>query len=129
MPNLFQIQLSKDRVIPHHIALLKEKPLICASCNFGRDHKRPCQTKGKQTNPIRFKYDINHEDCVSTDQIVSLQPGMVPKMSGYLTSNRIWGINLCVDHTPDYTYGHVLRSLDLDETLGAKKYFEKLVGR
>ena len=41
----------------------------------------------------------------------------------------MWGITLFVDHATDYTYGHLMRSLDLDETLGAKKYFDNLVGR
>ena len=50
-------------------------------------------------------------------------------MSGYLTSDRIWDINIFVDHATDYTYGHLIRIIDLDENLGAKKYFEKLVGR
>ena len=49
-------------------------------------------------------------------------------MSGYLTSNRIWGIALFMDHETDYTHGNLMRSLDLDNTLGAKKSFEKLVG-
>ena len=34
-----------------------------------------------------------------------------------------------MEHATDYTYGNLMRSLDLDETLGAKKYFEKLVSR
>ena len=129
MPNIWLIQLSKERAIPHYLAALKEKPPICAPCNFGRAHKRPWQSKGKHTNTILSKDDINTGYCVSTYQIVSAQPGLVPQMSGYLTRNRIWGITLFVNHATDYTYGHLMRSLDLDETLVTKKAFEKLVGR
>ena len=50
-------------------------------------------------------------------------------MSGYLTSNQIWGITLFVDLATDYTYVHLLRSLELHKNMGAKKAFEKLVGR
>ena len=50
-------------------------------------------------------------------------------MSGCLTNNQIWSITLFVDHTTYDTYGYLMRSLDLDETLVAKKYFEKLVRR
>ena len=96
---------------------------ICASCHFGQAHKRPWQTKGKHTNPIISKDDVSPGDCVSTDKIVSVQLGLVPKMSGYLISDQIWGITLFVDHATDYTYGHLMRSLDLDKTLGAKNYF------
>ena len=50
-------------------------------------------------------------------------------LSGNLTSTRIWSITLFVDHVTDYKYGHLMRSLDLENTLGAKKSFEKLVWR
>ena len=66
---------------------------------------------------------------MSTDQIVSAQPGLVPQMSGYLTSDQIWGITLFVYHTTDYTYGHLMHSIYLNETMGANKAFEKLVLR
>ena len=64
---------------------------------------------------------------MSTNQSVSVQPGLVPQMSGYLTRNRICDITLFVDHATENTYGHLMHSLDLDKTLGAKKSFEKLV--
>ena len=127
MPNHQLIQLAKEGVIPHHLDVLKDKPPICAYCHYGQAHKQPWRTKGKHTNPIRYKDDVNPGYCVSIDQIVSAQLVMVPQMSGYSTRNLIWGINLFVDHATDYTYGHLMRSLDLDETLGAKKAFERLV--
>ena len=129
MPNHRLIQLAKELVIPYHLSKLKDKPFICTSCRFGQTHKRPWQKKGKHTNPTRSKDDVNPGDCVSTYQIVSAQPGMVPQTSVYLTSNRILGIPLFVGNATDYIYGHLMRSLDLDETLGANKAFEKLVGR
>ncbi|KAL7460084.1 hypothetical protein ACHAXS_000553 [Conticribra weissflogii] len=46
-------------------------------------------------------------------------------MNGFLTSDRIWGVTVFVDHARDYTYGHLMRGLDLTETLLAKKAFEK----
>ena len=50
-------------------------------------------------------------------------------MSGYLTSNQIWGITLFLYHATDYIYGHLMRNLGLDKTPGTKINFEKLVGR
>ena len=66
---------------------------------------------------------------MSTDQIVSAQPGFVLKIIGYLTSNPIWVITFFVDYATDYTYGQLMLSIDLDETLGTKKDFAKLVIR
>ena len=129
MTNYWLIELPKELVILHRLAMLKEKPPICAYFHFGRAHKQPFRTKGKHTKPILSKDDVNPGDCVSTYQIVSAQPVLVPQMSGYLTSDRIWGINLFVDHATDYTYVQLMRSLDLDETLVVKKSFDKLVGR
>ena len=40
-------------------------------------------------------------------------------MSGYLNIDQISGITLFVDHANDYTYGHLMRSIDLDNTMGA----------
>ena len=54
MLNHWMIHLSKERVIPHRLAVLKDKPLICASCHFGRAHKRLWQTKGKHTKTMGF---------------------------------------------------------------------------
>ena len=103
MPNHRLNQVAKERVIPHRLSALKDKPPICASYHFGRAHKRIWQTKGKHTNIIRYKYDLKPGDFVSIDQIVSVQPGLVPQISGYLTSNLIWGITLFVDHATEFT--------------------------
>ncbi|KAL7461134.1 hypothetical protein ACHAXS_001562, partial [Conticribra weissflogii] len=58
--------------------------------------------------------------------MVSAQPSLVPQMTGFLTNERIWGVTLFVDHASDWTYGHLMRSLDLSETLLAKQAYEKL---
>ena len=54
-------------------------------------------------------------DGVSVDQIVSAQPVLIPQMSGFLTSKRIWGCTTFVDHVSDYVYVHLMKYL----TLGA----------
>ena len=101
MHNNLLIKLAKERVIPHRLVVLKQKSPICASCHFGQAHKRPWQTKGKHTNPIRSKDYINPGDCVSIDPIVSAQTRLVLQMSGYFNSDRTLGIALFVDHETD----------------------------
>ena len=59
-------------------------------------------------------------DGVSVEQIVSAQPGLIPQMSGFLTSTRLWGATTFVDHVRDYVYVHLMQDLTLDETLLAK---------
>ena len=82
------IKLAQLGILPRRLAALRDKPHVCV---FGQAHKRPWRTKSKQTNPIRSKNQIHPGDCVSTDQIVSAQPGLVPQTSGFLTSERIRG--------------------------------------
>lgn len=60
------------------------------------------------------------------DQIVSAQPGLVPQMSGKLTRERIWGATCFVDHVSDFIYVHLMKSLTTEDTITAKRAFEKL---
>ncbi len=41
-------------------------------------------------------------------------------------SERIWGITLFVDHATDWTYEHLMQSLELSETLLAKQAIKKI---
>ena len=66
---------------------------------------------------------------VSVDQIVSAQPGLIPQMSGFLTSKKVWGCTAFVDHASDYVYVHLMKDLTLDETLLAKEALEKLMAQ
>ena len=56
---------------------------------------------------------------------MSAQPGLIPKISGYLTNIRIWGTTLFVDRGSDYTRVALMRDLTLDEMILAKTSFEK----
>eukprot|EP00956_Cyclotella_meneghiniana_P029977 scaffold74389_cov38-Cyclotella_meneghiniana.AAC.4 len=92
------IRLARTGVLPKRFLKLRNDTPICISCNFGKAHKRPWWSKGKRSSPIRKESDTQVGDCVSTDQIVSAQPGLIPQMNGFLTSDRIWGVTVFVDH-------------------------------
>ena len=59
------------------------------------------------------------------DQMVSAQPGFIPKMAGFLMNLCIWGAMIFVDHLLDYAYVALMRDLTLDETHLAKSSFER----
>ncbi|KAL7532041.1 hypothetical protein ACHAXR_004390 [Thalassiosira sp. AJA248-18] len=84
---------------------------------------------GKKSGSIRTKEQTAPTDGVSVDQIISAQPGLIPQMSGFLTSQRLWGCTTFVDHVSDYVYVHLMRDMTLDETLLAKSAFEKVVAQ
>ena len=68
-------------------------------------------------------------DGVSVDYLVSAQPGLIPQMSRFLTSKRLWGATTFVDHVSDYVYMHLMRDLTLDETLLDKEAMEMVMAQ
>ena len=106
-------------------AKLKERFPVCMSCVFGMSHCHPWRSKG---TPVTIHKDSETEpgDCVSIYKLVSAQPGLIPKVSGYLTNIRIWGATLFVDHVSDFTHIVLMIDLTLDETLLEKTSFERL---
>ncbi len=103
---------------------LKDRLPICMSCIFGQAHCKPWQSKGFHGS-IHKEADNAPGKCVSMNQLVSAQPGLVPQMSGFLTNLRIWGATIFTDHFSDYVYVALMRDLSLDETLLAKTAFER----
>ena len=66
---------------------------------------------------------------VSVDQIVSAQPGLIPQMSGFLTSCRIWGCTKFCDHVSNFVYVHLMQDYTMDETILSVKSFEKVTAQ
>lgn len=50
-------------------------------------------------------------------------------MAGFLTSDRTWGATTFCDHVSDFVYVHLMRNFTLEETLLAKKAYEKLLAQ
>ena len=89
---------------------------------FDMSHRRPWLSKGTPEN-IRKDSKTDPGDCVSMYQLLSAQPGLITKMSGYLTNMRLCGDTVFVDHVSYFTHFELMRDLTLDETLLAKNSF------
>ena len=48
-------------------------------------------------------------------------------MAGFLTNDRIWGTTNFCDHVSDFVYVHLMRNFNLEETLLAKRAYEKVL--
>jgi hypothetical protein len=120
------IRLSKLGILNRKFATMSRIPK-CASCAFGKAHKRPWRTKGKKSGSIRREDELAAGDGVSVDQLVSAQPGLIPQVSGTLTSARIMGATVFVDHATQFIYAHLMKDLTQDSTIEAKAAFEKLM--
>ena len=82
------LMLAKLGILPKRLLECKDKLPLCVACQFGCAHRRPWR-KGKKKGSIRKKDQTVPGDATSMDQIVSSQPGIIPQMPGFLTSNRI----------------------------------------
>jgi hypothetical protein len=85
--------------------------------------------RGKASGSIHRPEHALPGDGVSVDQIVSAQPGLIPQMSGFLTSRRIWGCTTFCDHVSDFVYVHLMRDYTVDEMILAVKAFEKVMAQ
>ena len=122
-------QLANLGFLPKRFLECRNNPPICIACQFGQAHRRPWRSKGKKSGSIRQPEQKEPGDGVSVDQIISAQPGLIPQMAGFLTSDRLWGCTTFVDHVSDYVYVHLMRDLTLAETLLAKAAWEKVLSQ
>jgi len=107
--------------------MVKRTLSYCVACLFGTAHKRPWQSKSKESHPIRKKSDNYPSAQASLDHLVSAQPGLIPHFSGKLTGLRVNGATIFVDHHSDHVYVFLMRDLTLDETILAKHAYERFL--
>jgi hypothetical protein len=117
LPFRRMFMLAERGWLPKSILDCKDNAPLCVACQFGAAHRRPWRVKGKKSGSIRKAKEVEPGDGQSIDQIVSAQPGLIPQMSGATT---------IVDHLSDYVYVHLMKNLSLDETLIAKRSWEKM---
>ena len=105
LPLLAMITLTKKGKLNRKFAKLKHRLPVCMSCMFGTAHRKSWRSKGEKGS-IRKPTDNAPGKCVSIDQIISAQPGLIPQMAGFLTNLGIWGATISVDHYSDYVLLH-----------------------
>jgi hypothetical protein len=122
IPRMFD--LCKRGYFPRRFLQLKDKNLICPSCVFGKCKRKPWRTKG-QPGSLRSEEDNSPGARVSIDHVISKQPGLVPRMDGRHTRDRITGACVFLDNHTRYSYSHLQTSIDNEQTLEAKQGFEQ----
>lgn len=122
-PSMFQ--LCRSGYLPKKFLSLRSDQLICPSCILGKQRKRPWRVKG-QNKTIRKENETSPGDRVSIDQMVSHQPGIVPRYNGRHTRARITCVTCFKDHVSGLSFSHLQESTDGASTLQGKHAFEKL---
>ena len=126
-PKSLMIKLAKIGVIPKELLYHEHrKTPICVSCQFGMGHKSSSKVKESSYKPIRKEDHDAPRKCVSTDQLISAQPGLVLQTGGSLTRDRIWMANIVVDHYTDIHKAVLLRSPSTEETVAVKLATKKI---
>ena len=120
--NLLQ-SMSKHGLLPSKFKRCRIP--VCASCQQGRQHKRPWRTRSSSPSPIGGKAVEEPGDCVSVDQLKSSTPGLIGQVKGWLTKERHHIATVFVDHFSDLTFVYVTPSDTSEETVAAKEAFER----
>ena len=97
------------------------KPPICKACQYGKQHRRPWRTKGKQT---RIKPVNVPGQCISVDQMESSLEGFVAQLKGKLTTRRYVGATVFRDHATDFIHVSLMTDFTGQATVDACKEFE-----
>ena len=73
---------------------------------------------------IRQHNETAPGDRVSIDHVISAQPGLVPRMDGRHTRDRINSVCVFIDHVSGLSYSHMQTSVNNEQTVEAKHAFE-----
>ena len=119
-------QLVKFGILPNKFLAFQDYQCLCASCLFGKAHRKGWRKKLYVRHGIRQDDDNKTGASTSTDQLVSAQAGIVYQTSIILTGSRIWGANVMVNHFSNFISVRLMSSISVEQTLAAKKSSERL---
>ena len=112
--------------LPKRFLKLKKEPSMYASCIFS-SMKRKARKRNHERSTMVRKLEHNRPGKgTSVDQLVSTQPGLVPRISGRHTRQRIQAATVFLDHYSDFSYTHLCTSTSQEETLESKTAYENL---
>ena len=115
---------SIDRLNPKFL-VLQDQSVLCPSCIFAHT-KRTNWRHGKRAyGSIRKVHHVKPGDGTICDQTMSAQPGLVPRMGGRHTKDRITAVSVFLDSVTGHSFSHLQISTGGDETLAAKRVSPK----
>ena len=118
LPFSFMFNLAERGIAPTRFLQLKGRKMICPSCLFGKAKRRKWR-QSKARGSIRSK-DDTPGSTTSIDHVISAQPGLVPRLDGRHTKERINAGCVFVDHYSKLSYTHLQTSADNEQTIQAK---------
>jgi hypothetical protein len=114
-------QLALNSEIPQRLA--KVKPSAYAGCLFDAMTRVPW--KGQETSSNHQVFVATKVgQCVSIDQLISMQEGFITQLKGSLTKKQYTAARVFVDQYSKLKYIHLRTNLTSEETTDAKRAFE-----
>ena len=95
----------------------------CSACLFGKSTRRPWRTKAQPTGAS--KLCTFPGQCISVDQLESPTPGLIAQLKGIPTTKRYTAATVFIDHFSRLSFTHLQSTLSSEDTLQAKKAFER----
>jgi hypothetical protein len=115
------LQLINNGNLPKYLSM--KTPPICVACINGKETKRPWRTKAEINASRQATFP---GECVAVDQLESSTAGFIGQMRGaILTNQRYRYATVFVDMFSNYTFIYMHTAISTEETVKAKKAFEK----
>ena len=112
--------------LPKRFLKIKKNPPMCPSCIFASMKRKAWKRKSERSTTVRKLEHNRPGKGTSADQLISAQPGLVPRISGKHTRQRITAATCFLDHYSDFSYTHLCTSATQEATLEAKAAYKKL---
>ena len=114
-------QMARSGILPTRLS--KCDIPLCPSCLYGKLSRKAWRTS-KHKNAIAKA--LKPGQFISVDQLESSTPGLIAQLKGTPTRDRYRIATIFVDHFSDYTFVHLQRDTSSEETLRAKREFERI---
>uniref|UniRef100_UPI00293D8CF2 reverse transcriptase domain-containing protein n=1 Tax=Janthinobacterium sp. TaxID=1871054 RepID=UPI00293D8CF2 len=101
----------------------------CASCLYGKPTRRAWRSKLPKNKVSRLPAVTSPGAVVSIDQMISLTPGLIAQMRGFVTRKRYTTVTVFVDHFSGLSFVHLQQSTTAFETVIAKRTFERYAAK
>jgi hypothetical protein len=113
-------EMAKQGALPGR---LKNCPIpTCTACMYGKASRKKWRDKPK--NKVKLPSILQAGERVSVDQMVSLIPGLIARITRILTTQRYKYATMFVDQATRMGYVHLQKYASVEEMLDAKEAFE-----
>ena len=113
--------MAHQGILPRRLAQCKIA--TCSACLYRKATKRAWRSK--QERQRQRNQSLKPGDVISVNQMVSPVPGLIAQMVGFLTKQRYKYATVFVDQVSRMGFVYLQKTCSAEETIEAKRAFEK----